>query len=62
MEPRSTRIEPAHAVVACAVVACLACGAVVIIGNEPKGLWKKAFALAKTEELLKAVEDTLKDQ
>jgi protein SCO1/2 len=35
---------------------------VVIIGNEPKGLWKKAFGLAKPEELIRIVEDTLKDK
>ncbi|HEX8475106.1 MAG TPA: SCO family protein [Pyrinomonadaceae bacterium] len=35
---------------------------IVIIGNESKGLWKKAFGLAKSEELVKIVEDTLKDQ
>jgi protein SCO1/2 len=32
---------------------------VVIIGNEPKGLWKKAFGLAKPEELVQIVEDVI---
>jgi protein SCO1/2 len=35
---------------------------VVIIGNETKGLWKKAFGLAKPEELMKIVEDVLADR
>lgn len=35
---------------------------VVIIGNEPKGLWKKAFGLAKPEELVKIVEDVIADR
>ncbi len=35
---------------------------IVIIGNEPKGLWKKAFALAKPDELMKIVEDVLNDR
>jgi protein SCO1/2 len=35
---------------------------VIIIGNEPKGLWKKAFGLAKSEELVKIVEDVINDR
>ena len=35
---------------------------IVIIGNEPKGLWKKAFGLAKPEELVKIVEDVIADR
>ena len=35
---------------------------VVIIGNESKGLWKKAFGLAKPEELVKIVEDVIADR
>jgi protein SCO1/2 len=35
---------------------------IVIIGNERTGLWKKAFALARPEELLKVVESVLNDQ
>lgn len=35
---------------------------IVIIGNEPKGLWKKAFGLAKAEELVKIVEDVIADR
>lgn len=35
---------------------------IVIIGNEPKGLWKKAFGLAKSEELMKIVEDVINDR
>jgi protein SCO1/2 len=35
---------------------------IFIIGNEPKGLWKKAFGLAKAEELIKIVEDVIKDR
>jgi protein SCO1/2 len=30
--------------------------AVVIIGNEPKGVWKKAFGLANSEDIVKMVE------
>jgi len=30
--------------------------AVVIIGNEPKGVWKKAFGLASSEDIVKMVE------
>src|SRR5678815_1775816 len=35
---------------------------IVIIGNEPKGLWKKAMGLAKAEELIKIVEDVIADR
>lgn len=35
---------------------------VFIIGNEPKGLWKKAFGLAKSEELIRIVEDVIADR
>ena len=35
---------------------------IIIIGNEPKGLWKKAFGLAKPDELMKIVEDVLNDR
>ena len=35
---------------------------IFIIGNEPKGLWKKAFGLAKAEELIKILEDVINDR
>ena len=35
---------------------------IVIIGNEPKGLWKKAFGLAKPEELMKIIDDVIADR
>jgi protein SCO1/2 len=35
---------------------------IVIIGNEPKGLWKKAFGLAKSDELIKIVNDVINDR
>jgi protein SCO1/2 len=35
---------------------------VIIIGNEPKGLWKKALGLAKSEELMRIVEDVINDK
>ena len=35
---------------------------IFIIGNEPKGLWKKAFGLAKSEELIRIVEDVINDR
>jgi protein SCO1 len=35
---------------------------IVIIGNEPKGLWKKAFGLANAAELVKIVEDVIADR
>jgi protein SCO1/2 len=34
----------------------------LIVGNEPTGLWKKMFGLAKTEELVKLVQGVLNDQ
>src|SRR4026209_2754893 len=35
---------------------------IFIIGNEPKGLWKKAFGLAKSEEIIRIVEDVINDR
>jgi protein SCO1/2 len=35
---------------------------IFIIGNERTGLWKKAFGLAKSEELVKVVESVINDQ
>jgi protein SCO1/2 len=35
---------------------------IFIIGNERTGLWKKAFGLAKSEELIKVVESVVNDQ
>lgn len=35
---------------------------ILIIGNEPKGLWKKAMGLAKAEELIRIVEDVINDR
>ena len=35
---------------------------IFIIGNESKGLWKKAFGLAKADELIKIVEDVINDR
>jgi len=35
---------------------------IVIIGNEPKGLWKKAFGLAKSDELMRIVNDVINDR
>ncbi len=35
---------------------------VVLIGNEPKGVWKKAFGLANADELIKLVEEVLKEK
>lgn len=35
---------------------------IFIIGNERTGLWKKAFGLAKSDELVKVVESVLNDQ
>jgi len=35
---------------------------IMIIGNEATGLWKKAFALAKAEELIKIVEGVVNDK
>jgi protein SCO1/2 len=34
----------------------------VIIGNNTTGLWKKAFGLAKSEELVKVVESVINDK
>ena len=34
---------------------------IFIIGNDRTGLWKKAFGLAKSEELIKVVESVLND-
>lgn len=35
---------------------------IVIIGNEPKGLWKKALGLAKPDELMKIVDDVINNR
>jgi protein SCO1 len=35
---------------------------IVIVGNEPKGLWKKAFGLAGSAELIQVVEDVIADR
>jgi protein SCO1/2 len=35
---------------------------IFIIGNEPKGLWKKAFGLAKAEELMRILDDVINDR
>ena len=35
---------------------------IFIIGNEPKGLWKKAFGLAKADELIRIMEDVINDR
>ena len=35
---------------------------IFIIGNERTGLWKKAFGLASSEELVKVVNSVLDDQ
>lgn len=35
---------------------------ILIIGNERTGLWKKAFGLAASDELVKVVESVLNDQ
>jgi protein SCO1/2 len=35
---------------------------IFIIGNERTGLWKKAFGLAKPEELVKVVDSVINDQ
>lgn len=35
---------------------------IFIIGNERTGLWKKAFGLAKSDELMKVVDSVLTDQ
>jgi len=36
--------------------------AVVLIGNEPKGLWKKAFGLANSEDVVKMVQEVVAAQ
>ncbi len=33
----------------------------IIIGNEPTGLWKKAFALAPSDQIIEIIEGVLKD-
>ena len=35
---------------------------IIIIGNESKGLWKKAFGLANPDELVKIVDDVINDR
>jgi len=35
---------------------------IMIVGNEPTGLWKKAFGLAKPEEIIKVIESVLNDR
>jgi protein SCO1/2 len=35
---------------------------IFIIGNEPKGLWKKAFGLARVEELVRILDDVINDR
>ena len=35
---------------------------VLLIGNEPTGLWKKAFGLARADELLKVLESVVNDK
>lgn len=35
---------------------------IFIIGNEPTGLWKKAFGMAKLDELVKVVESVVNDK
>ena len=35
---------------------------IFIIGNEPKGLWKKAFGLAPAEQLIRILEDVIADR
>src|SRR4026207_2548563 len=35
---------------------------IMIIANEPKGLWKKAFGMAKADELIKIVDDVMNDR
>ncbi|HKO96294.1 MAG TPA: SCO family protein [Pyrinomonadaceae bacterium] len=35
---------------------------IIIIGNEPKGLWKKAMGLARADELMKIVDDVINDR
>jgi protein SCO1 len=35
---------------------------IIIVGNDRTGLWKKAFGLAKSEELVKVVESVINDK
>jgi len=35
---------------------------IFIVGNERTGLWKKAFGLARSDEIVKVVESVLNDQ
>jgi protein SCO1/2 len=35
---------------------------IIIVGNERTGLWKKAFGLAKSEEIVKVVESVVNDK
>ena len=35
---------------------------IFLIGNEPKGLWKKAFGLSNAEELIEILEDVINDR
>lgn len=35
---------------------------IIIIGNEPKGLWKKALGLAKADELMKILDDVINNR
>jgi protein SCO1/2 len=35
---------------------------IFIVGNEPTGLWKKAFGLAKSDEIIRIVESVLNDR
>ena len=35
---------------------------IIIVGNERTGLWKKAFGLARSDELIKVVESVLNDR
>lgn len=35
---------------------------IIIVGNEPSGLWKKAFGLAKSDALIEVVESVLDDK
>jgi protein SCO1/2 len=35
---------------------------IIIIGNEPTGLWKKALSVANAEDLVRILESVLQDQ
>jgi protein SCO1/2 len=35
---------------------------IIIIGNEPSGLWKKAFGLGKSDDLIKVVQSVVNDK